>query len=141
MSEQLFYVGVHGVIVNRGRVLVLRRAPVMTYQPHAWDLPGGHLGLGETFEDCLLREIREETALDITIERLIGLHAMPGEPYLQALYACRLAVYRNLKLRPDEHVEARWVTPEELASMEGLIPYLRKVVQRGMLGYLTRPGA
>ncbi len=138
MAEQLFYVGVHGVIANRGRILVLRRAPAMTYQPQAWDLPGGHLGLGESFEECLLREIREETALDVTIERLLGLHAMPGEPYLQALYACRLAVYRNLRLRPDEHIEARWVTLEELASTDGLIPYLRKIVERGMLEYLKR---
>jgi 8-oxo-dGTP diphosphatase len=136
MAEQQFYVGVHGVIANRGRVLILRRASVMTYQPHAWDLPGGHLGLGESFEECLLREVREETALEVTIERLLGLHAMPGEPYLQALYACRPAIYRTLRLRPDEHSEARWVAPDELASMEGLIPYLRKIVECGMLDYL-----
>ncbi len=136
MAEELFYVGVHGVIANRGRLLVLRRAPAMSYRPGAWDLPGGHLGLGESFEECLLREIREETALEVTIERLLGLHAMPGEPYLQALFACRLAIYRSLRLRPDEHVEARWVTPGELRSMERLIPYLRNLIERGMLGYL-----
>jgi 8-oxo-dGTP diphosphatase len=138
MAEERFYVGVHGVIANRGRVLVLRRAPAMSYRPGAWDLPGGHLGLGETFEECLLREIREETGLEAAIERLIGLHVMPGEPYLQALYACRLATYRNLRLRPDEHVESRWVTPEELAVMDGLIPYLSSVIERGMLAYLKR---
>jgi 8-oxo-dGTP diphosphatase len=138
MAEELFYVGVHGVIANRGRLLVLRRAPVMSYRPGAWDLPGGHLGLGESFEECLLREIREETGLDAVVERLIGLHVMHGEPYMQALYACRLATYRNLKLRPDEHVESRWVTLDELSAMEDLIPYLSNVIERGMLAYLKR---
>ena len=41
MAEVRFYVGVHGVIANRGRMLVLRRAPTMRYAPGAWDLPGG----------------------------------------------------------------------------------------------------
>jgi 8-oxo-dGTP diphosphatase len=135
VAEAQFYVGVHGVIVNRGRILVLRRAPVMRYQPGAWDLPGGHLALGESFEECLLREVKEETALDVAIERLLGLHSMRAEPYLQALYACRLTVFQKLELRPDEHVESRWVAPAELEAME-LIPYLARVARAGMLSYV-----
>jgi 8-oxo-dGTP diphosphatase len=135
VAEAQFYVGVHGVIVNRGRILVLQRAPVMRYQPGAWDLPGGHLALGESFEDCLLREVKEETALDVAIERLLGLHSMIGEPYLQALYACRLTVFQKLQLRPDEHVESRWVTLAELETME-TIPYLGGIMRAGMLTYV-----
>src|SRR5205085_1108824 len=121
MAEVPFFVGVHGVIANRGRLLVLRRAPSMSYKPGSWDLPGGHLCIGETFEQCLRREIKEETDLEVTVERLLGLHSMPAEPYVQALYACRLQVYRHIKLRPDEHIDSRWVTLEELSTME-LIP-------------------
>ncbi len=97
MAEQQFYVGIHGVIASRGRILVLKRAPVMIYQPGSWDLPGGHIALGESFEDCLLREVKEETALDVAIDRLLGLHSMISEPYLQALYACRLTVFQNVQ--------------------------------------------
>ncbi len=135
MAEAQFYVGVHGVIANRGRILVLRRAPVMRYQPGAWDLPGGHLALGESFQDCLLREVKEETALDVAIDRLLGLHSMMAEPYLQALYACRLTVFQKLQLRPDEHVDSRWVAPAELETME-LIPYLAAIARAGMLTYV-----
>ena len=135
MAEQQFYVGIHGVIANRGRLLVLKRAPRMSYRPGSWDLPGGHLALAENFEDCLLREIKEETALDVTIERLLGLNSMVPEPYMQALYACRPTVFQNVKLEPDEHVEHRWVTLEELASLE-LIPYLAAILRRGMLSYV-----
>jgi 8-oxo-dGTP diphosphatase len=135
MAEQQFYVGIHGVIASRGRLLVLRRAPVMAYRPGSWDLPGGHIALGESFEDCLLREVREETALDVAIDRLLGLHSMVSEPYLQVLYGCRLTVFQNVKLRPDEHVEHRWATPDELASLE-LIPYLAAILKRGMLSYV-----
>jgi 8-oxo-dGTP diphosphatase len=135
MAEQQFYVGIHGVIASRGRMLVLKRAPRMPYRAGSWDLPGGHIVLGESFEDCLLREVKEETGLDVAIDSLIGLHSMVSEPYLQAIYACRLTVFQNVKLSPREHVEYRWVTPAELASLE-LIPYLAAIMKRGMLNYV-----
>lgn len=37
---------------------------------------------------------------------------------------------------PNEHVEGRWVTVEELAGMSDVIPYLAGMLQRGMLDYL-----
>jgi uncharacterized membrane protein len=60
---------------------------------------------------------------------------MVSEPYLQALYSCRLTVFKNVQLRPDEHVEHRWATPAELASLE-LIPYLAAILKRGMLSHV-----
>jgi 8-oxo-dGTP diphosphatase len=132
MAEQQFFIGVHGVIASRGRLLVLKRAPMMTYQAGGWDLPGGHMALGETTEECLLREIKEETALDVAIDHLLGLHSMVSQPYVQAIYACRLTVFQNVKLRPDEHVEHRWATPDDLRNLE-LIPYLAAILKRGML--------
>ena len=130
--EAQFWVGVHGAIANRARILVLRRAERMSYKPGLWDLPGGHLALGESFENCLLREIKEETGLEVSVERLLGIHKIDSDPYLQALYACRLTVYRPITLRPDEHIEARWVSAAELAELE-TIPYLGAILKRGLL--------
>ena len=137
MAEAQFFVGVHGVIANRGRLLVLRRSERMTYQPGSWDLPGGHLAVGESFEDCLLREIKEETGLDAAIERLLGLHKAGAETSMQVLYACRLQVYQQVKLRPEEHTESRWLTRAEMNEIE-LIPYLGAMLARGMLDHVKR---
>jgi 8-oxo-dGTP diphosphatase len=135
MAEQQFFVGIHGVIANRGRLLVLRRAPGMPYKAGSWDLPGGHLEIGETFEQCLLREVKEETALDVVIAGLVGLHSMEAEPYIQAIYACRLTVYQQIQLRAGEHVESQWATLDDLAKLE-LIPYLARILARGMLSWV-----
>jgi 8-oxo-dGTP diphosphatase len=137
MAEAQFWIGIHAVIAERGRIVVLKRAPRMPYRPGHWDLPGGHLALGEDFQQCLMREVAEETGLEIEIERMLGLHKLPPDPYVQALYACRPAgARRALQLRPEEHIEARWVSVAELAAMSDLIPYLDGMLRRGLLDYL-----
>lgn len=137
MAEAQFWIGIHAVIAEHGRIIVLRRAARMPYRPGHWDLPGGHLALGEDFEQCLRREVGEETGLEVEIERMLGLHIQPPDPYVQALYACRpVGTRRALELRPGEHVEGRWVSVAELAAMDDLIPYLERMLTRGMLDYL-----
>ncbi|MGH7933313.1 MAG: NUDIX domain-containing protein [Candidatus Binataceae bacterium] len=137
MAEAQFWIGIHGVIAESGRLLVLKRAPRMTYRPGNWDLPGGHLAVNENFDECLLREIDEETGLEVEIERMLGLNKMPNRPYVQALYACRpLGARREIRLQPWEHVEARWLTLDELAAIESRIPYLDAILTRGLLDYL-----
>jgi len=135
MAEDQFWVGVHGVIARGGKLLVLKRAPSMSYKPGTWDLPGGHLVIGELFEECLAREIEEETGLAIGNPRLLGIHNSIG-PYLQAIFACAIAgLAEDIRLRPHERVEARWVAPSELAQLE-LIPYLEGIIRRGMLDFV-----
>ncbi len=123
------------MIARGGKLLVLKRAPSMAYKPGTWDLPGGHLAVGESFEECLAREIEEETGLAIATPRLLGIHNSIG-PYLQMIFACALAGDRNdIRLRPHEHVEWRWVAPSELAQLD-LIPYLEGIMRRGMLDFV-----
>jgi 8-oxo-dGTP diphosphatase len=136
MAEDQFWVGVHGVIAQGAKLLVLRRAPSMTYKPGSWDLPGGHLAIGESFEECLAREIAEETGLVIAMPRLLGIHNSVG-PYIQMIFGCEIeADAPDIRLRPREHVESRWISPAELAKLE-LIPYLDGILRRGMLEFIV----
>jgi 8-oxo-dGTP diphosphatase len=133
MAEQQFWIGVHGVIEERGKILVLRRAPSMAYKPGVWDLPGGHLNASETFEEGLAREIAEETGLTIEIDRLLCANKAPG-PYMQLIFACRLSGdKRDVTLQAHEHAAWRWTTRAELAQLGELIPYLEQIIARGIL--------
>jgi 8-oxo-dGTP diphosphatase len=60
-----------GVLVRRGSdvLLVLRRN---VHGDGTWSTPGGHLDFGEAPEDCAVREVREETGIEIDGVRYIG---------------------------------------------------------------------
>lgn len=62
-------VGVGAVIVDAGHVVLVRRR----YEPLAgrWSLPGGTLEVGETLEEGLAREMREETGLEVRVGPVI----------------------------------------------------------------------
>ena len=63
------FVGVGAVIVHEGRVLLVKRR----YEPLAgrWSLPGGAVEVGETLEACLVREMAEETGLEVGVGPVI----------------------------------------------------------------------
>lgn len=136
MAEAQFYIGVHGVIANDRKILILRRAQAMVYKPGHWDLPGGHLALGETFEQCLTREVAEETSVTITPGPLLGLNQAIDGPYVQLIFACTAPPQNRIKLQPNEHDDARWASLDEIASMPRLIPYLERIFKHGMLNHL-----
>ena len=135
VEEAQFWIGVHGVIVGEGgRILLLRRAPTMLYRPGHWDLPGGHLALNEEIHECLHREIAEETGLAVEAGPLLGLNKAVDGPYVQLIFECRpKPPLRAIKLRPNEHDAAQWITVAHMRRLSGLIPYLSAILSRGIL--------
>jgi len=133
--EARFWVGVHGAIIGEGgRILLLRRAPTTLYCPGHWDLPGGHLALHEDIHECLYREIVEETGLEVELGPLLGLNKAKDGPYVQMVFACRpKPPPRELRLQPQEHDAAQWMTVAQLRELPRLIPYLSAILGRGVL--------
>lgn len=63
-------VGVGILILSGNKVLLGKRKG--SHGEGSWSLPGGHLNFNESFEECALREVKEETGLDIVVDRLIS---------------------------------------------------------------------
>ena len=62
-------VGIGGVIIDQGRTLLIRRGsePLLG----EWSIPGGTLELGESLEEGVARELREETGIEVRVLELI----------------------------------------------------------------------
>ena len=58
------------IVNNEGKILLQKRGDF----ENAWGFPGGALELGESAEEALVREVKEETGLTVKAERLIGVY-------------------------------------------------------------------
>ena len=113
-------VGVGGVVVDQGRVLLVRRGQ----EPlkGRWTLPGGLLELGESLLEGVVREVREETGLNVEpvelIELLDRVHREADKVryhYVIADYLCRV-VDGSLEAASDAE-DVRWVERAECALL------------------------
>ncbi|MBQ2832764.1 NUDIX domain-containing protein [Methanobrevibacter sp.] len=66
--EKPYGLTVRGIIKNEsGEILIVKRHPKSRTDPEMWELPGGKVEKGEFFVDALVREIKEETNLDVKV--------------------------------------------------------------------------
>lgn len=74
------------VIARDGALLLGQRGPNAS-AAGKWSFPAGFVDRGERVEDAAAREAREETGLDVRLDRLIGLYSARGNPVVLAVYA------------------------------------------------------
>lgn len=79
------------ILTNDGKVVLVKRS-FDPYKDH-WALPGGIVEYGETVEIAVIREAKEETGLDIKIEKLAGVYSDPNrDPRGHFVSVCFLCV-------------------------------------------------
>lgn len=84
-----------------------------------WEISGGKLESGETPEECIVREIREELATEVRAERILGVVDY-DYPTFHLTMHCILCTIVSGKLQLLEHEAAKWVNKETLRSVEWL---------------------
>lgn len=108
-----------GAMIERGGRYFITQRPPTASLPLLWEFPGGRVEPGETDEEALKRELREEMGIEIDVgARTMHLeHAYPE-------YDIDFRVYQCTLLSPDEDIrhyrihDHRWVLPGELDAYE-----------------------
>lgn len=113
-SQALFHVTVKAVIIHEGKILLLKKVQPSADGLGVWELPGGGMEYKEGPENALIREVREETGLELaSLHVAATFHVVRSNLEIVGLnYRCT-PVDAAVKLS-DEHETYCWVRPDEL---------------------------
>jgi 8-oxo-dGTP diphosphatase len=116
---------VAAVICHEDRIFAARRG--YGEFKDGWEFPGGKVEMGETGEEALKREIREELDAEIKVGKLLTTVEC-DYPKFHLSMACYLCTLQSGHLILKEHEDARWLTMDELDTVAWL-PADLKVVE------------
>lgn len=110
-------VTVDAVIERDGKIMLIKRKN----EPFKgdWAIPGGFVEYGESTEDAIIREAKEETGLDITPKALLGVYSKPGrDPRGHVVSICYVATATGEEMGGSDAADAAFFTSDEIKKLK-----------------------
>jgi len=109
-----------GFIVREGKIFVAKRAKTKKNFPGRYELVGGHIDRGESPEQTIIREIKEEIGIEVEVGQIVGAFTFEvgGEFEIEVAYLCYPLTDAEPVLDPNDHSEAMWIGESEVYKME-----------------------
>jgi ADP-ribose pyrophosphatase YjhB (NUDIX family) len=113
-------------VVDDGRLLLVRRG--RGAGAGKWSVPGGRVEPGETLAEAVVRELREETALDGVCDRYVGWVERISPDYHYVILDFALTVLPAEPRAGDDAADVRWVPLDDVGGwppvVDGLVEFL-----------------
>lgn len=123
--EKPFGLVMRGIAQKDGKILVLKRHPKCRTYADLWEFPGGKAEKNEYFDQTLIREFKEETNLDISIDGFYeALKDIQPKRTTVQVYMKVNILDGNVKIS-DEHIDYAWKTLDEIKEMNLSRPTLK----------------
>jgi len=119
MIEYVFGLAVRALLTDEdGKILIIKRSTDSKTNSGKWELPGGKVDQGESFDQALIREVFEETNLKITLDHVIGV-CEQNLPLIRAVHIIMSGKIVEGELNLSrEHEGYAWVFFENLIDYE-----------------------
>lgn len=105
-----------GLVFREGKLLITQRH-TGSHLGGLWEFPGGKREGDETFEQCLVRELREELGIEVEVCEMVEslTHAYPEKTVALKFFRCR---WKQNEPRAIDCLDLKWVTASELSSYQ-----------------------
>ena len=107
-------------VEHGGNFLLLHRCD-HKYEGDKWGVPAGKVEKSESIHAALLREVKEETGLDLQIDNVFYKDCLyvryPDYDFVYHVYHTKLDNCPEIKLSQNEHKDYKWASPEEALKM------------------------
>ena len=107
---------VGAAIIEGNKVLATQRSEIMKL-PLKWEFPGGKIQKGETHEEALIRELREELGIDISVGNFIAKGSSVVDDRLINLYVYSAKILKGTP-QAREHARIVWMDIEEIMKLD-----------------------
>jgi len=105
---------VKGVVLSEGKVLIVQRSTDDEFGGGTWECVGGKIEFGEDLESALIREIKEEVSLDVTVNKILYATTFKTNPSRQVVILTYFCECKNKNVfLSNEHSDYQWVTKEQ----------------------------
>ncbi len=111
-------VSIDAIIIEDNKVLLIQRG----VEPNkgSWGLPGGYIGWDESTEETVKREVKEETNLDVSETKLVGVYSSSTRHPKQVINLVYLVKAGGILKYGDDAKDVKWVPLDELPEQMAL---------------------
>ncbi len=108
---------VGAVIIKNGKILLIKRASYKKSYPGCWCAIGGSVEEGETPQEAIIREVKEETNLDFSVKQPLGVFMVPEDGYTLRVHRFLGDISGDIKLN-YESSEYGWFGYKECKNLK-----------------------
>lgn len=137
MSEDHVITSADAFLIKDDKVLVAQRSADDDFLPGYWELVGGGVESGETLEESVVREVKEETGLTVNSVQRYYDYSFINEKGWQrraTAFVCELTGDNNVVLS-FEHQAFRWIKLEELDDLAPISDRMCNIIKQGFHEY------
>ena len=124
-------IAVKAIIRKKGKYLILLKSKEEN-DPKSFDIPGGRMEFGEDPKSALIREVKEETDLDVKIIKPTNVWSYNANKELQIIAIAFLAECKSDKIRiSKEHSKYEWLSFEEIIKIDSWVKREIEIAEKG----------
>jgi len=124
------------LLIKSDKILLSRRYQT-GYMDGWYSLPAGHVDEGETVEDCLIREVREEIGVGLKKKDIKLVHVMHRKEHdirLDFFYTTKKYKGKPKNLEPKKCDDLKWFKLDSLP--DNIVPYINQAIEKHLAGVL-----